>query len=325
MNLVRTEQLTDPAKAASLLRCGHLVAFGTETVYGLGADATNGAAVARIYEAKGRPSFNPLICHFASAEAAFEYVIASPMAHMVAKAFWPGPLTLVLTRKDGCSVSQLAGAGLSTLAVRVPSHPLALDMLKLVGRPVAAPSANRSGRISPTTSAHVLTDLDGRIDAILESGSCTVGLESTVLDLSGESPTLLRPGGITREALESITGPLASDITPGSKPQGPGMLASHYAPSLPLRLNASTPRANEAFLAFGPAPSGAIYFQLSKTQSLTEAATRLFEGLHWLDAIAQQNNLTGLSAAPIPMAGLGIAINDRLSRAAAPRDKASCA
>lgn len=319
MNPGKTDHLTSPAQAAELLRAGRLVAFGTETVYGLGADATNATAVARIYEAKGRPSFNPLICHFASAEAAFSYVVASPMARLVAQTFWPGPLTLVLRRQPDCAVSQLAGAGLPTLAVRVPSHPLAQELLCLVGRPVAAPSANRSGRVSPTRSAHVLADLEGRIDAVLESGPCPVGLESTVLDLSGEQPTLLRPGGITREMLEDLIGPLASALTPGSAPQAPGMLASHYAPSLPLRLNALTPMADEAFLAFGPAPAHAVSFQLSETQNLVEAAANLFEGLHWLDLQATQAGLKRLAAAPLPMVGLGVAINDRLSRAAAPR------
>lgn len=320
MNPGRTDHLTSPAQAAEFLRAGRLVAFGTETVYGLGADATNAAAVARIYEAKGRPSFNPLICHFASADTAFEYVIASPMARLVAQTFWPGPLTLVLRRQPNCPVSQLAGAGLPTLAVRVPAHPLAKELLNLIGRPVAAPSANRSGRVSPTSSAHVMADLGGRIDAVLESGPCAVGLESTVLDLSGEQPTLLRPGGITREMLEALIGPLACAPTPGSAPQAPGMLASHYAPSLPLRLNALTPKVDEAFLAFGPAPAHAVSFQLSATQNLVEAAANLFEGLHWLDLKATQTGLKRLAAASIPMVGLGVAINDRLSRAAAPRE-----
>lgn len=301
------------------MRAGKLVAFGTETVYGLGADATNATSVAQIYEAKGRPSFNPLICHFPTADAAFEYVAPTPLARLVADAFWPGPLTLVLPRRPSCSVSALAGAGLPTLAVRVPSHPLAKDLLKLVGRPVAAPSANRSGRISPTSATHVLTDLDGRIDAILDSGPCVVGLESTVLDLSGPLPTLLRSGGITPEMLFPLTGPLASATTPGHAPLSPGMLASHYAPSVPVRLNTITPQPDEAFLAFGPTPTKGIYFQLSASQNLIEAAANLFEGLHQLDFAAQHHGLERIAAAPIPMAGLGIAINDRLSRAAAPR------
>lgn len=319
MDLSKTEYLTDVPEAAALLRAGHLVAFGTETVYGLGADATNAQAVARIYEAKGRPSFNPLICHFATAEAAFAHVAATQTARLLADRFWPGPLTLVLPRLADCPVSQLAGAGLPTLAVRVPSHPLAHALLTLVDRPVAAPSANRSGRISPTSAAHVLADLDTRIAAILESGSCPVGLESTVLDLSGERPTLLRPGFITREMIEAITGKLTSAPPVGCQPSAPGMLASHYAPSLPVRLNVTTPAPDEAFLAFGPAPASAVYFQLSDSQNLIEAAARLFEGLHWLDREAGPNGLHTIAVAPIPDLGLGTAINDRLTRAAAPR------
>lgn len=319
MNLGKTERLTSPVGAASLLRAGKLVAFGTETVYGLGADATNAKAVARIYEAKGRPSFNPLICHLPSADAAFEYVAPTPLARLVAETFWPGPLTLVLARRPDCNVSSLAGAGLPTLAVRVPSHLLARELLELVGRPVAAPSANRSGRVSPTSSAHVLADLDGRIDAVLESGACVVGLESTVLDLSGPRPVLLRPGGITPEMLTPITGPLDTAPTPGHAPLSPGMLASHYAPSVSVRLNAAAPQPDEAFLAFGPTPVKGVYFQLSASQNLVEAAANLFEGLHWLDVEAARNGLERIATAPIPMVGLGIAINDRLTRAAAPR------
>lgn len=319
MNPGKTEHLTNPVEAASLLRAGKLVAFGTETVYGLGADATNANAVARVYDAKGRPSFNPLICHFPTADAAFEHVTPTPLARLVADTFWPGPLTLVLPRRPDCPVSSLAGAGLPTLAVRVPAHPLAQDLLKLVGRPVAAPSANRSGRVSPTSYTHVLADLDGRIDAILDAGPCVVGLESTVLDLSGPQPTLLRPGGITPEMLAPFLGPLASATTPGHTPLSPGMLASHYAPSVPVRLNVPTPQPDEAFLAFGPVPAEGVCFQLSSSQNLIEAAANLFEGLHWLDRAARQNNLSRMAVAPIPMTGLGIAINDRLTRAAAPR------
>lgn len=316
----KTELLTDIVKAASLLRAGRLVAFGTETVYGLGADATNADAVAGIYEAKGRPSFNPLICHFATAEAAFEYVIPNDAARLLATQFWPGPLTLVLPRQPDCPVSHLAGAGLPTLAVRVPAPPLVRELLELVGRPIAAPSANRSGRISPTSAAHVLADLNGRIDAVLESGACLVGLESTVLDLSGPCPRLLRPGGITRDMIEPFTGPLEAASTPGNTPMAPGMLASHYAPSLPVRLNAKAPGPHEAFLAFGPTPAtDTTCFQLSESRSLAEAAANLFEGLHWLDQQAARNGQQAIAIAPVPMVGLGIAINDRLSRAAAPR------
>ena len=316
----KTELLTDIGAAAALLKAGKLVAFGTETVYGLGADATNAEAVARIYEAKGRPSFNPLICHFASATAAFAHVIPNAAARLLAAQFWPGPLTLVLPRQPHCPVSHLAGAGLPTLAVRVPAPPLVRELLEQVGKPVAAPSANRSGRISPTSAAHVFADLNGRIEAILALGTCTVGLESTVLDLSGERPRLLRPGGISAEAIEAAIGPLITAPTPGSTPVAPGMLASHYAPSLPVRLHTTTPQPNEAFLAFGPVPPGCtLHFQLSETQDLIEAAANLFEGLHWLDAQAASNGLNAIAVAPVPMVGLGVAINDRLSRAAAPR------
>lgn len=317
----KTELLTDIGKAAALLKAGQLVAFGTETVYGLGADATNAAAVARIYEAKGRPSFNPLICHYASADAAFAHVIPNEAALRLAALFWPGPLTLVLPRQADCPVSYLAGAGLPTLAVRVPAPPLVRALLEQVGRPVAAPSANRSGCISPTSAAHVLADLDGRIDAILALGQCTVGLESTVLDLSGDRPRLLRPGGLATDMIEAEIGLLTTAQTPGSAPASPGMLASHYAPSVRVRLNTTMPRPNEAFLAFGPIPPvSTIHFQLSEKQDLVEAASNLFEGLHWLDAQAKHNGQNAIAVAPVPMVGLGVAINDRLSRAAAPRD-----
>ncbi len=314
-----TKLITSPKCAAQLLRAGRLVAFGTETVYGLGADATNAQAVAAIYEAKGRPSFNPLICHYASAEAAFAHVRPNELAGKLAEKFWPGPLTLVLLRRPGCPVSQLAGAGLPTLAVRVPAHPMAREVLRLANLPIAAPSANLSGRVSPTRAAHVLADLEGRIAAVLDSGPCDVGLESTVLDLSGDAPVLLRPGFITREMLEAEIGPLSNTVTPGTAPVAPGMLASHYAPALPVRLNVTTPGPDEAYLAFGPAPAGALIFQLSETRNLIEAAANLFEGLHWLDAQAAAHGLSGIAAAAIPAAGLGLAINDRLSRAAAPR------
>ena len=313
-----TRLITSPQHAADLLHAGRLVAFGTETVYGLGADATNAQAVAGIYAAKGRPSFNPLICHFWSAETAFQHVQPNAVAEKLAAKFWPGPLTLVLPRRASSPVSQLAGAGLPTLAVRVPAHPVAQEMLRLAGVPIAAPSANRSGRISPTAAAHVLADLGGRVAAVLESGPCAVGLESTVVDLSGSTAMLLRPGGITREALEDAIGPLAFAAA-GATPIAPGMLASHYAPSLPVRLNAAAPGPGEAYLAFGIVPPGVLSFQLSATQNLTEAAANLFGALHWLDAQGTARGLAAIAAAPIPFTGLGLAINDRLARAAAPR------
>jgi L-threonylcarbamoyladenylate synthase len=310
--------------AADLLRAGELVAFPTETVYGLGADAQNPRAVAAIFEAKGRPHFNPLICHYASADAAFAHVEASPLAQKLAAMFWPGPLTLVLPRRIACPVALLAGAGLETLAIRVPAHPVAQRLIAALGHPIAAPSANRSGSISPTTAAHVAAQLNGRIAAILDAGPSEVGVESTVLDLSGATPFLLRPGGISLESLEAAIGPIARGITPTAAEaartlRSPGLLVSHYAPNLPIRLNATTLAPDEALLAFGPPPSAALIFQLSLSKDLTEAASRLFEALHWLDANAPAHNLRRIAAMPIPNHGLGLAINDRLTRAAAPR------
>jgi len=307
------------AEAAALIRAGGLVAFGTETVYGLGGDATNGRAVAGIFAAKGRPSFNPLICHFASAAAAFAHVEANAMAQRLAAAFWPGPLTLVLPRRRDTPVSLLAGAGLDTLAVRVPGHPVARELLLEAGVPVAAPSANRSGAVSPTTAAHVLADLDGRIDAVLDTGPAGIGLESTVLDLSGAAPALLRPGGVPVETIEALIGRVRSGGPVDAK-RSPGMLASHYAPALKLRLNAASVRGNEALLAFGAAlPGAAIAWNLSEAADLAEAASRLFAGLRWLDAEGSRSGLDCIAAMAVPEFGLGVAINDRLQRAAAPR------
>ena len=317
-----TERLApkDIAHAAALLRAGKLVAFGTETVYGLGADASNAQAVASIYAAKGRPSFNPLICHFADAESAFRYVTPNELAAKLAAKFWPGPLTLVLPRAQNCPVSQLAGAGLPTLAVRVPAHDTALALLREFRGPVAAPSANRSGRISPTSAEHVFSELDGRIAAVLDSGPCAVGLESTVLDLSGPVPVLLRPGGISLKALEALIGPIQQAAAESLAPASPGMLVSHYAPALPVRLNATDVAPDEALLAFGPPLPGAAHiFQLSEAQDLQQAAANLFEGLHVLDAQGTKLELTRIAVMPVPSHGLGLAINDRLTRAAAPR------
>ncbi len=304
---------------------GELVAFGTETVYGLGADARNGRAVARIFEAKGRPHFNPLICHYADAEAVFAHVEASALARRLAAAFWPGPLTLVLPRRVTCPVALLAGAGLETLAVRVPAHPVALALIQALGGPIAAPSANRSGGISPTAAAHVLASLGGRIAAVIDSGPCTVGIESTVLDLSGDTPFLLRPGGLSVEALQDVAGPIGRGMTPGQAEaartlRSPGLQVSHYAPALPLRMNATALAAGEALLAFGPAfAKSALTFQLSARSDPVEAAARLFEGLHWLDETAPKHGLSRIAAMRVPEAGLGLAINDRLGRASAPR------
>ena len=314
------------AEAAALLRGGALVAFPTETVYGLGADAADGRAVAAVFAAKGRPRFNPLICHYAEAEAAFADVSADARARALAERFWPGPLTLVLPRRPDCRVDLLAAAGLESLGVRVPGHPLARELLRAAGTPVAAPSANPSGAVSPTTVAHVLEGLDGRVAAVLDGGPCPVGVESTVLDLTGPRAALLRPGGVPAETIEAALGrALDRAATPdGEAPRGPGMLASHYAPALPLRLGARAAEAGEALLGFGPAmPAGgaALAWNLSERGDLAEAASRLFAGLRWLDAEGARLGLRGIAAMPVPGTGLGAAINDRLARAAAPRDQ----
>ncbi len=317
------------ARAAALLRQGALVAFGTETVYGLGADATDAAAVARVFAAKGRPHFNPLICHYPDADAAFAHVRANQAARLLAARCWPGPLSLVLPRVPDCPVALLAGAGLDTLAVRVPAHPAALALLRAVARPVAAPSANRSGGVSPTTAPHVLDGLGGRIAAVLDSGPCPVGVESTVLDLTGERPFLLRAGGTTVEAIEALVGPVARGIPHATAEaartlRSPGLLVSHYAPGLPVRLDATSVAIDEALLAFGPElPGAGAAFSLSKHGDVVEAAARLFDGLRSLDATGAARGLRRIAVMPIPAAGLGLAINDRLQRAAAPRDAAS--
>ncbi|THH34387.1 threonylcarbamoyl-AMP synthase [Aliishimia ponticola] len=296
-------------KAAALLGEGHLVAFPTETVYGLGADARNGRAVAAIYEAKGRPSFNPLIVHVASAEQAKTYVTWSDTAQRLAESFWPGPLTLVLPLREGHGISELVTAGLPTLAIRVPAHPAAHALLKTFGGPVAAPSANPSGRISPTTAQHVLDGLSGRIAAVLDDGPCTVGVESTIVGLT-DTPRLLRPGGLAVEEVEAVLG--QSLGTAEGAISAPGQLASHYAPGASVRLDATTARPGEVLLGFGPV-AGDV--SLSPTGDLAEAAANLFGHLHRLDAMGKP-----IAVAPVPEIGLGRAINDRLRRAAAPRD-----
>jgi L-threonylcarbamoyladenylate synthase len=312
------------ARAIALLRAGQQVAFGTETVYGLGADATSERAVAAIFAAKARPSFNPLICHYPDAESAFRHVTASPLAQWLAEAFWPGPLTLVLPRADKCPVALLASAGLNTLAVRVPAHP-GLALVQAAGVPLAAPSANLSGRVSPTCAEHVLEQLAGRIAAVLDTGPSRVGIESTVLDLTGEQPVLLRPGGTTREAIEAVIGRVEEVEGPGAAElwaglRSPGLLQSHYAPGLPVRLNAENVATDEGLLAFGrPLPDAGITYNLSDAGDLTEAAARLFAGLRWLDAEGTRRGLNGIAVMPVPEIGLGRAIVDRLRRAAAPR------
>ncbi|HUK11108.1 MAG TPA: L-threonylcarbamoyladenylate synthase [Stellaceae bacterium] len=304
------------AEAAALLRAGELVAFPTETVYGLGGDATNDHAVAAIFAAKDRPRFNPLIVHVPDLETARSLVALDGRAERIARHFWPGPLSLVLPRHRGCRVSLLASAGLATLALRVPAHPLALQLLRAAARPLAAPSANRSGRVSPTCAEHVMAELDGRIAAVLDGGPCRVGIESTVLDLSEEQPVLLRPGGVPREKLQALLGSIA-DPESGGERRSPGMLQSHYAPQRPLRLDAHEARPGEALLAFGPDPPKgfAEVRSLSETGDLVEAAARLFASLRALD----RPEITAIAVMPIPESGLGAAINDRLRRAAAPR------
>lgn len=307
------------ARAASLLRQGEMVAFGTETVYGLGADATSPLAVAAVFAAKQRPRFNPLICHYADAGSAFADVVPDATAAILAQRLWPGPLTLVLPRRAGSHVAMLTGAGLDTLAVRVPSHPVARALIAATGRPVAAPSANRSGHVSPTTAQHVIEELGERVAAVLDCGPSSVGLESTVLDLTAHPPVLLRPGGATPDAIEALIGPLAR--TGDSKTlRSPGLLASHYAPTRPVRLDAQSVQADEALLAFGAAlPGAGTVFDLSPTADLMQAAARLFTGLRQLDAEAHRHGLARIAVMPVPEHGLGLAINDRLRRAAAPR------
>ncbi|UFN50047.1 threonylcarbamoyl-AMP synthase [Roseomonas sp. OT10] len=327
MSATATRRLPPEAtgEAAALLRAGELVAFPTETVYGLGGDARNGRAVAGIFAAKGRPHFNPLICHLPEAELAFAEVVPDDRARTLAARFWPGPLTLVLPRRAQSRIDLLAGAGLDTLAVRVPAHPLAQALLRAAGTPVAAPSANRSGEVSPTTAEHVLEGLGGRIAAVLDGGPCAVGVESSVLDLSGPGAVLLRPGGVPVEAIEALIGPVGRPLPLAAAAavrslRSPGMLLSHYAPRLPVRLNATAVGAEEALLAFGTPLSGAgAVWNLSETSDPVEAAARLFAGLRALDAEGARRGLRGIAAMPVPAAGLGAAINDRLERAAAPR------
>ncbi len=297
------------AAAAALLSEGRLVSFPTETVYGLGADARNDRAVAEIFAAKGRPSFNPLIVHVSSTEEAQRYGRWSPEAQQLADAFWPGALTLVLPLADGHGLSSLVTAGLPSVGLRVPDQPVARALLEAFGGPVAAPSANPSGRISPTTAAHVAHGLGSAVSAIIDGGACRIGLESTIVGLTG-TPVLLRPGGIPAEEIEAVLGtPLAraeeGEIT------APGQLSSHYAPGATVRLNATEARNGELFLGFGEMTCD---LNLSPAGDLVEAAARLFDSLHRLDATGRP-----IAVAPIPDEGIGRAINDRLRRAAAPR------
>ena len=304
-------------RAARLLREGQLVAFPTETVYGLGGDATSETAVARIFAAKGRPRFNPLIVHVPSLAEADALAAFDDRAREAARRFWPGPLTLVLPRRPDSGLSLLASAGLDTVALRAPAHPVAQALLRAAARPIAAPSANRSGRVSPTTAVHVAAELGNSIGLILDAGPCPVGLESTVLDLTESVPVLLRPGGITLEALAEVFGHIETQPASEHAPRSPGRLVSHYAPILPLRLGVTSVRPGEALLAFGPAapPGFAEVLWLSHSGDLAEAAANLFAMLRRLD----RPEFSGIAVMPIPEKGLGRAINDRLRRAAAPR------
>ncbi|WP_292910106.1 L-threonylcarbamoyladenylate synthase [Niveispirillum sp.] len=309
------------AEASDVLAAGYLVALPTETVYGLGGDAGNDAAVAGIFAAKGRPSFNPLIVHVADAGAAEALVHVDERAARAMEMWWPGPLTLVLPRRADAPLSLLVSAGLDTVAVRSPAHPVARALIQASGRPIAAPSANVSGHVSPTTPVHVVEEFPegggGRLKLILAGGRCAIGVESTVLDLTGERPLLLRPGSVTREELESVLGPIDT-ATAADGVKAPGMMTSHYAPGLPVRLDATTVREDEALLAFGPDQflrGGAVRLNLSNNGDLTEAAANLFAMLRALD----RPGLSGIAVMPVPDKGLGVAINDRLRRAAAPR------
>ena len=310
MTEILTPEANDIARAATVLRSGDLVAFPTETVYGLGGDATNGRACAGIFDAKGRPSFNPLIVHVPDLATAQKYAVIEGPLLRLAQVFWPGPVTLVAPLRPGHGLSDLVSAGLPTVALRVPAHPLAQALLRETDRPLAAPSANPSGQISPTTAAHVYAGLNGKIAAILDGGPCAVGLESTIL--GGDPVRLMRAGGLAVEEIEAQLGhPLPEDTTPG-KIQAPGQLSSHYAPDAPVSLNITERHAGRTLIGFGQVKGN---LTLSESGDLVEAASRLFGALHAADALAQPIDL-----APIPHVGLGRAINDRLTRAAAPRD-----
>lgn len=307
------------ARAARLLREGGLVAFPTETVYGLGADAANGRAVAAIFEAKGRPSFNPLIVHILDADEGERFAVFPTVASRLADVFWPGPLTIVLRRHADAPLSPLVSAGLDTVALRSPGHPVARALLEASGVPIAAPSANRSGYVSPTTAAHVAADLDSRVDLILDGGPASMGLESTVIDASsGGDAVLLRPGAVPAEDIARALGTALRSprAIPGAAPLSPGQLASHYAPRARVRLGATHVEPGEALLAFGlPEPETAgPKINLSPGGDLREAASRFFAALRDLDAIGTDR----IAVVPIPTDGLGAAINDRLRRAAAP-------
>jgi len=312
-------------EAAAMIRGGELIAFPTETVYGLGANALDGRAVAGIFAAKNRPSFNPVIVHVASRDEAQNYVHVDDRAAGVMAAFWPGPLTLILPKKESGGISDLVSAGLSTIAIRMPKHPIALALIKEAGVPIAAPSANASGEPSATTPRHVYDSLGDKIPLILAGGACPVGLESTVLDLSGDVPVIVRPGAVTAEDLEPYLGAVTYDLGDHEAPKSPGQLLKHYAPSIPVRLKAVDVDKGEALLAFGSTKfmglrgggfahnlPDTMFLNLSESGDLIEAAANLFSMLRDLDHPAH----TGIAVMDIPDVGLGIAINDRLRRAA---------
>ena len=309
--------LGEIGEAARALRQGKLVAFPTETVYGLGGDATSDRAVAAIFAAKGRPSFNPLIVHVANIASAAQYAELSPKAQAVARAFWPGPLTLVLPRRRDCKISLLATAGLDSVAIRVPAHKIAQTLLMMAGLPLAAPSANPSGRLSPTSADHVMADLGDKVEFVIDGGACSVGVESTVLSLLEDRPRILRPGAVTADVLSAAlkeTVQIEQGTEDAAAPRSPGRLLSHYAPTLPVRLEAASAGPGEALLGFGPAaPKDAL--NLSPTGDLQEAAANLFAMLRQLDDPRHR----AIAVMPVPDTGLGVAINDRLRRAAAPR------
>lgn len=306
----------DIEQAVEILRNGGLVAVPTETVYGIAADATNGEAVAHIFEVKGRPHFNPLICHISSIAMAEKLVNISPQAAALMQKFWPGPLTFVLPKKNNSPVSGLVSAGLDTLAIRMPDHKATQTIIEELDRPIAAPSANLSGKISPTTAAHVTSGLGNTIDMVINGGDCKEGIESTIITFNNDQVIILRPGTITKAMLIEAYGPNVSEFKASSdgKITAPGQLASHYAPEASLRLNVTEPRDGEYLIGFGDIKGD---ISLSETGNLRQAASNLFKHLITADTLTSGS----IAVAPIPADGIGLAINDRLKRAAAPRDK----
>ncbi len=307
----------DIGKVANQIKAGKIAAFPTETVYGLGALASNGQAVAKIYSAKGRPSFNPLITHVNSADDAFHHGMPNRWAKALAAAFWPGPMTLILPKRDQSDISDLALAGLSTIALRVPEHSIARALIEAVGAGLVAPSANKSGRVSPTKPAHVANQFTTEFECILDGGDCSHGLESTIIDLTGALPIICRPGPLSRKQIEMITGPVAEakPIVNDQMPNAPGQLTSHYAPKGKIRLNSTCPQNNSFFIGFGALNAGKVDFNLSPAGDLIEAAANLFSALHAADAAGAKY----IDVAPIPLTDIGEAISDRLARAASPR------